>query len=102
MPDKEHSLAWASKLRAAGALFCAAGEDAPSARLITKEIITMQPLHPSTHRLRCSQPQPAAHPLPIMDDRDTAQKLLCSVSVLPEQAYDPLVQLANRQPKTKL
>jgi len=62
----------------------------------------MQSLHPSTHRLRFSQPQPAAPPRPRMDDRDTAQELLCYVSVLPEQVYDPLVRLANRQPEAEL
>jgi len=62
----------------------------------------MQDLHPSTHRLRFSQSQPTAPPQPRTDDRDTAQELLCYVSVLPEQVYDPLVRLANRQPEAEL
>src|SRR5262249_30235439 len=95
MPYKEHSLAGTSKPRTVGALFRPADENAPSALPLTKEIMTMQDLHPSTHRLRFSQPQPAALPRPKTDDRDTAQELLCSVSVLPEQVYDPLVRLAN-------
>ncbi len=62
----------------------------------------MQPLHPSTHRLRCSHLQPASPPLPITDERDPTQELHCYVSVLPEQVYDPLVRLANRQPEAEL
>jgi len=62
----------------------------------------MQDLHPSTHRLRFSQSQPAAPPRPRTDDRDTAQELLCYVSVLLEQVCDPLVRLANRQPEAEL
>lgn len=62
----------------------------------------MQSLHPSTHRLRCSHLQPASPSLRITDDRDPAQELLCYVSVLPEQVYDPLVRLANRQPEAEL
>ena len=62
----------------------------------------MQDLHPSTHHLRFSQPQPAAPPRSRTDDRDTAQELLYYVSVLSAQFYDPLARLANRQPETEL
>src|SRR5262249_7133003 len=78
------------------------GADAPNARQIIKEIITMQDLYPSTRRLRYSHLQPAALPLPITDDRDPAQELFCYVSVLPEQVYDPLARRANRQPEAEL
>src|SRR5262245_45582912 len=99
---KEHSLAGTSKPRTVGALFRPGGEEAPSALPLTKESMTMQDLHLSTHRLRCSQPQPAA-PLQLRtDDRDTAQELLCYVSVLPAQVYDPRACLINRQPEAEL
>jgi hypothetical protein len=62
----------------------------------------MQSPRPPTYRLRFSPLQPAAPRRPATDHQDTVQELLSSISVLPEQFYDPSTSLAGRRPEAEL